>query len=923
VAVGAPTGTVTFLFTDVEGSTRLWEAAPDAMRTALARHDEIVRGVIGQHGGHVFSSGGDGVAAAFNRAGDAVATALEAQGALAGVAWPDSARIRVRMGLHTGEVEERDGDYLGAAVNRAARLMAVAHGGQVVCSDVTAGLVEGVALADLGEHRLRDLSAPQRVFQVGQGSFPQLRSLNVLPGNLPGQPTHFVGRVDELGRVRSAVDQSRLVTLTGVGGVGKTRLALQAAAELSPAFPDGAWVVELAGLIEPGLVAPNVAAVLGVQTPAGRSVEDCLADAFGARDTLVVLDNCEHVIGAAAELALRLVSSPGTSRVLATSREGLGVPGERVIAVPPLSVPPTDAPGLVLASDAVRLFVERAADARDGFSVGEADAPTLARLCRRLDGIPLAIELAAARVRSSSPDDILAHLDQRFRLLSAGRRTAPTRQQTLRNAIDWSHELLSQQERALLRRLSVFGGGFDVPAVEAIAADTTLDAMDVVDLVDRLVDKSLVTLDASSGATRYRLLESIRDYALERLTDAGETQAFVARHAAFFASFSERAGAGLRGPDEGVWTKRVEVELENLRLALTWAIEAGEADLALRVVAGLALSGYGVVGCPFGDTALGAAELEAARGHRLRPLALSSAAYSASRRGEYERATPLAEAALVEARAHANSRDGRRRLAEVLAVLGTVCMTRPGYYNRAVEVCGQRECIAVELDEPYQRLQSLLLRAGIHAELEAAEEALRLSSRVGNPSMRSYALFSVGMLLTRPDPVRARALLEEAVEIATEVGNRDASAYANESLANVLDTVGEHLSAARIRLTSAQQSFASGARAHAYVHLFGVAENLNDVGDREPAIILGAWVQRQVVAAGWDLDRVTDNNVSAETAASAHTAEFAYVVRGELNRLEPQVAGMSDKDALALAEDRVNRQELLAGIGQRGSSRTG
>jgi predicted ATPase len=525
------------------------------MRVAVARHDELLRSAFSEHSGDVFSTMGDGVAAALPAASSAVAAALAAQRLLGSEPWPTASPLRVRMGLHTGEAEAREGDYFGTTVNRAARLTGVAHGGQVLCSAATAGLVEAeVSLIDLGEHRLRDLDRSMHIFQVGSGKFPPLRSLDVLPGNLPTQPTRFVGRAEELARIVAGLEQSRLVTLTGVGGVGKTRLALQVAAEVLPAFPDGAWVVELAGLIDAGLVAETVATVLGVQVPAGGSVEDCLAEVFLAREMLVVLDNCEHVIASAASLTLRLVSSPGRARVLATSREGLGVPGERVIAVPPLAVPAVDIPAVVLGSDAVQLFVERAADARDGFIVGDADTPTLAGLCRRLDGIPLAIELAASRVRSSAPADILAHLDQRFRLLSTGRRTAPTRQQTLRNAIDWSYELLGEAERILLRRLSVFAGGFDLAAVEAICTDATLDVMDVVDLLDRLVDKSLVTLDLSASATRYRLLESIRDYAWERLVEATETAVYAGRHAGYFAELAERAGAGLRGSDEGAWS---------------------------------------------------------------------------------------------------------------------------------------------------------------------------------------------------------------------------------------------------------------------------------------------------------------------------------------------------------------------------------
>ena len=909
--MGAPSGTVTFLFTDIEGSTRLWQQDKAAMGTALARHDQVIREAVAAHGGEVFSTSGDGLAVAFPTASSAVAAALAAQQSLGAELWPTASPLRVRMGLHTGEGERRDGDYFGPAVNRAARLMGVGHGGQVLCSSATAGVVESeVPLVDLGEHRLRDLDRPIHIFQVGGGTFPPLRSLDVLAGNLPLQPTRFVGRAGELDRVAAALGQSRLVTLTGVGGVGKTRLALQAAAEESPAFADGVWLVELASLIDQELVPGAVADVLGVQIHAGRSVEECLGEAFSAREVLVVLDNCEHVIGTVARLASRLVSCTGTSRVLATSREGLGVPGERVIAVPPLAVPRDDTPAQVLESDAVRLFVERAADARDGFIVTDADAPTLARLCRRLDGIPLAIELAAARVRSSAPSDILDHLDHRFRLLSAGRRTAPTRQQTLRNAIDWSYELLGEPERVLLRRLSVFGGGCDLAAVEAIVTGPSLVPIDVAGLIDRLVDKSLVALDLS-GSTRYRLLESIRDYAFERLGEAGEVAALARLHAEYFSGFAERAGTGLEGPDEGEWATRVQSEMENLRLALAWAIETDEAELALRIVAGLALSGCGV-GCPFGDTALEAAELDGAKGHRLRPLALSSTAWSALRCGEYERATAMAEAGLLEARAHADSRDGQRVLCRVLAVVGAAYMARPGFFDRAAQVGEEQHAIAVALGDPYEMLRWLSFHAGIHGDLPAAQEAVRASSRIGNPSMRSWALFGLGILLTRSDPMRARALLEESAHLAMDVGNRDAAAYANEFLANVLDTVGEHLNAARIRLTSAQQAFASGDRAYAYVHLFGVAENLDDVGDREAAILLGAWVMRQVVAAGWDAASLDRDDVTVEV--SAHTGEFASFVRSELERLEPQVADMSDDDALALARDHLRREDLLVGI---------
>jgi predicted ATPase/class 3 adenylate cyclase len=913
-----PSGTVTFLFTDIAGSTRHWDTAPDAMRTALERHDVIVREAIARHGGAVFSTGGDGFGAAFARAGDACAAATDAQTELASAPWPEGAEIRVRMGLHTGEVVERDGDYFGAPVNQAARLMALGHGGQVLCSAVTAGLLDSGELIDLGEHRLRDLSAPQHIFQVGAGTFPTLRSLDASPGNLPVQTTRFVGRAEELGRVAAGLDQSRLVTLTGVGGVGKTRLALQAAAERLPPFPDGAWLVELAGLIDPATVAETVRAVLGVQAQPGRSVEDCLAEFFSARCVLVVLDNCEHLIGAAAALALRLVSSSGASRVLATSREGLGVAGERVIAIPPLAVPSDDTPEVVLGSDAVRLFVERAAEARDGFSVSDDDAPTLARLCQRLDGIPLAIELAAARVRSFAPTDLLAHLDQRFRLLSAGRRTAPTRQQTLRNAINWSHELLGEPERVTLRRLSVFAGGFNLAAVEAVAADVPIEMMDAVDLVDRLVDKSLVTVDLSSGATRYRMLDTIRDYGRERLAEAGETATFARRHAEYFAAFAERAGAGLRGPEEGYWSHLVGVEMENLRLALRWAIDCDEAELALRLVGGLAVSGY-PAGCPFGATALDAAALGGAHGHPLRALALSSAAWTALHRGgDHKQAAELGEAALREAPSGVQDDTLRRVRGEVLSVVCAIFLSQPGFYERTVALVEERRAIAVDLDDDYQMVQALLPRAPLLGSTADAEEAVRLARMVANPTHLAYSLTILAMLVAASDPARARTLLEEAVQIAAAVGNQEPVAIADQVLATVLATLGDQLSAARMCLASAEQLLSSGDRYWACNQLFAVAASLFALGDQQAALLLGAWVSRRVDILHMDNDPMattpTWSMPPSRPAWLAGNAEHWVELMDQLTperllSLDPQVTAMTDEGAIALARASVDHQE--------------
>ena len=474
-----------------------------------------------------------------------------------------------------------------------------------------------------------------------------------------------------------------------------------------------------------------------------------------------MIDNCEHVIATAADLTARLVSSAGGSRVLATSREGLAVPGERVVAVPPLAVPSEDLPEMVLASDAVRLFIDRAADARDGFSADDADVAVLARLCRRLDGIPLAIELAAARVRSIAVADILAHLDQRFRLLSTGRRTAPTRQQTLRNAIDWSYELLEEPERIMLRRLSVFAGGFDLAAVAATVTDESIPVIDAVDLLDRLVDKSLLVVDVSSDTTRYRLLETIRDYGWERLEAAEETTTFARHHADYFATFSTGAGAGLRGPDEARWSDLIEAEMENLRLALTWAIANEEADLALRIVGGLAVSGYRV-GVPFGSVALDAAALDGAADHPALALALASAAWTTFRLGEYERATELGEAALEAARKQPPGDDQQRILGQSLSVLTSVVVMRPGMFDRGAALAGEREEVARALGDHYETVQALTLRAPLLGDAAAAEESVRLARIVDNPTMLSYALSVLAMLIIVSDPVRPRDLVDES-----------------------------------------------------------------------------------------------------------------------------------------------------------------
>jgi predicted ATPase/class 3 adenylate cyclase len=595
-----PTGTVTFLFTDVEGSTRLWEQDPAAMRAATARHDSLVAEIVSGKSGVVVRPRGEGDSrfAVFARASDAVAAAAVLQQVLTAEVWPTPQPLRVRMALHTGEADLRGGDYYGAAVNRCARLRAIARGGQALVSQATHELARGappagIGFADLGEHRLRDLAAAERVFQLTASGlpddFPPLKSLDALPNNLPLQLTSFVGREREQAEVRRLLTTARLVTLTGTGGCGKTRLALQVGAELADAFADGVWFVDLAPLADPALVPQTVAAVLGVHEVAGRPLLQTVADHLRGRELLLILDNCEHLLDACAQLADALLRACPRLRILATSRELLGVAGESAWRVPSLTLPDARQPPAAASLtqyEAVRLFIERAVAALPTFAVTNQNAPAVAQLCWRLDGIPLAIELAAARVRMLTVEQIAARLDDRFRLLTGGSRTALRRQQTLQAAIDWSYQLLSEEERLLLQRLAVFAGGWTLEAAEAVGVGASIEGADVLDLLGALVDKSLVVAEGQGAHERYRLLETIRQYAGEKLLEAGEVGPIRDQHRDWYVGLAARAEPELTGPGEEEWLGRLEVEHDNLRAALAWSLE-GDPGVGLRLAASL------------------------------------------------------------------------------------------------------------------------------------------------------------------------------------------------------------------------------------------------------------------------------------------------------------------------------------------------
>jgi predicted ATPase/class 3 adenylate cyclase len=609
-----PTGTVTFFMTDVEGSTRLWEAKPDAMEQALARHDAILLEAVGGHGGALLRHKGEGDSAfaVFARATDALGAAVAAQRALGAEPWPEEVELRVRIAVHTGEAELRDRDYYGSAVNRTARLRGIAHGGQTVISQVTADLVrdrlpEGASLVDLGAHRLPDLGRAEAVFGLAhpdlRSGFPPLRSLEVLPNNLPVQLTSFVGRDQEMVELAGLLGAQRLVTLTGAAGCGKTRLALQVAAEVLEAYRDGVWLVDLAPLGDPDLVTQAVAATLGVRDAfASRGVDaldagetarplvELLVEHLRSRELLVVLDNCEHLLEASAELAgTLLMNCPGVG-ILATSREALGVAGEVSWRVRSLSVPdPKHPPPIedLEGYEAIRLFVDRARARLPGFVLVSEDGSAVAQVCRRLDGIPLAIELAAARVEVLSVPELAARLDDRFRLLTGGTRTGLERHQTLRAAVDWSYDALSGAERVLLERLSVFAGGCTLEAAEDVCGGGEVEADAVLDLLSQLVAKSLVVMDRRPGGARYRLSETIRQYAREKLVASGDHEELGARHRDWCAALVGRAERGVWGPEQADWFETLEAEEDNLRQALDYTIAARQAEIALQLVGAL------------------------------------------------------------------------------------------------------------------------------------------------------------------------------------------------------------------------------------------------------------------------------------------------------------------------------------------------
>jgi predicted ATPase/class 3 adenylate cyclase len=775
-----PLGTVTFLFTDIEGSTQLVaKIGPKAFRDVLERHNSLIRDAVAAHAGVDAGTAGDSFLIVFRNATSAAAAAIEAQRALAAATWPAGAEVRVRMGLHTGQGIAGGDGYVGLDIHRAARIAAAAHGGQVLMSEASRAatardLPPGVGVRNLGQHDLRGLAEPERIYQLvvdGLASdFPPLRS-NLTPRTtLPVQLTSFVGRERELAEVTAMIQADRLVTLVGVGGIGKTRLTIQAALPLADLHRHGAYLVELAPISDPGLVAPEVARALGVQEQPGRAITDTVIDFLRAKDLLLLLDNCEHVIDAASELARRLLASCPTLQILASSREPLGVGGEATFTVPSLGLPDAidprravDEPGLVQIGEveAVRLFVDRARAVLPTFRLDAANVVAVVEVCRRLDGIPLALELAAARVTVLSVQEIADRLGDRFRLLTGGGRAAVPRQQTLQAAIDWSWDLLEGADRALLRRLSVFAGGWTLEAAAVVTG--AADPIETLDGLGRLVARSLVVVDPA-GHTRYRMLETIRLYAGSKLVASGEAEALRGCHLAYFRALASQAESALQGPDMVSWLQRLDPDAENLRSALEWAFRA-DAEAAIEMSVSMRsywrLRSVGSEGLE----RLGQA-VDLARSRLL----------DAGSPGALERSVVLARTLAAAAQAHA---------------LWADAVVARGWADEALAIArrtGDERALSLALSAAFL----VAVFSSQLDDVDRAADALRdVAARQGDWWSLVYVHWVGAEIARHDDPALARARVEAATEAARRSGNPATIAFAALARAEITSYIAD------------------------------------------------------------------------------------------------------------------------------------
>lgn len=848
-----PTGLVTFLFTDIVDSTPLWEREPEKMRVALEQHHAILRAAIESNGGQVFKIIGDAFQAAFAVPARAVEAAIVAQRKLASEAWPTSSPIRVRMGLHVGHAVAQANDYTTThTLNRVARIMSTGHGGQILISVEVANLVRGelpagVTLRDMGEHRMKGMTQLEYLFQVIApdlpADFPPLSTLAVSPNNLPTPLTSFIGRDTEVAEVKRLLPEARLVTLTGSGGCGKTRLALQAASELGANYSNGVWFVELAPIADPMLVPQILLAIFNLREDSHRTALDVLMDYLRAKTLLLVLDNCEHLIETCAQISKSLLQACPKLKILASSREALGIAGEAPYRVPSLATPnPERLPALekFLEVDSIRLFIERATTAKPDFTLTKDNASFVAQICFRLDGIPLAIELAAARVKMLSPEQIASRLDDRFRLLTGGSRTALPRQQTLRALIDWSYSLLSEPEKTLFRRLAVFVGGWTLEAAESVCGEERGGA-DVLDLLTRLVDKSLVFSEESTGEIRYHRLETIRQYSREKFLETDEVETIRNRHLAFYVQFSQEAEKHMQGRERLKWTHLLEAEQDNLRAAMEWGL-ARNPENALRIAASMptfwTAGGYSAEGFRWLQQAL--ERVEATKGYKqlsLRAKALVGLALLYLSFGDNINARHVAEESVALYR-QSQDRYGLAYALGILAMpygfLGEGTQAEAALKEGIVIARAEKNVFALVWGLNNLSLATLVLHGDLETAQRYTDEVRQISQEAGIEWTAANAYQMSGLIAARRQEFdKARAHFEQSIMALQRIDAHFNVILVKSDLAHLERQLGNHQRALELyhkTLVAFRDMGQTGAVAH-QLECFGfiaLAQNQNE-----------------------------------------------------------------------------------------------